>query len=416
MPTYDLIRIQRFLAERVDLQDFCFVLQNRLRPEYAYKFLAGATPIDRSRDLVLKADNYEELGELVFQLVVYWLERIHGNARVLVRARLYEELAIFRQELLDQGDPDKAERVLTLLRRIGVEEEEERGNNGGEKFEHSYAVLIGVGEHFDQRINPLPATVKDPNRIQEVLLDPTRCAYLQEHVHLATGPAATRDSILSALDWLAERAHQDTDATAVFYFSGHGWKDEDADPPRYYLIPYDCDWDRIDETMVCDDLFTEKLNAIQAERLVIILDACHAGGVSKDTRPLPKGLVKAAPPTSQLSERLGFGGGKVVLSSCQEGELSYVCKDDSLSVFTACFIEALSGQGFASHSGQIPSEIGILDVFKYLDERVPARVKEEQHTDPRTGKPAQQHPVLDAAKVNNFPIALLRGGKGRAGI
>jgi hypothetical protein len=413
---YNPIRIQNFLADRVmNLQRFCFVLQFAVNPGYAYRFLAGDTSADKSRELVLKAQAHGQLGELVFQLVKYWLVDIRGNPRVLVQEGIHEELTIFRQELLDRGNQGKAKQVMALLEKIGLPSPPTDQLPPDGRFEHGYAVLIGVGEHLDQRINSLPATVKDPNKIQGVLLDPTWCAYLDEHVHLATGPAATRESILKALDWLAERASQDTEATAVFYFSGHGWKDQDADPPRYYLIPYDCDWDRIDETTVRDDLFTEKLNAIQAERLAVILDACHAGGVSKDASPLPKGFVKATPPTSQLSERLGSGSGRVVLSSCQEGELSYVCKDDSLSIFTACLIEALSGRAFDAQADKPAGKIGILDVFKYLGERVPARVKEERHRDPRTGKPAQQHPVLDAAKTSNFPIALLRGGKGKAG-
>jgi hypothetical protein len=117
--TYDLIRIQRFLAQRIDLRDFCFFLQHRVKtPEYAYDNLAGDTSNRKSIELVETAFRRGELGELIFSLAQYWLDHIHGNSRVLFAEGIHKDLVVFRQELLDQKDQDKTEQVLVILNMI----------------------------------------------------------------------------------------------------------------------------------------------------------------------------------------------------------------------------------------------------------------------------------------------------------
>jgi hypothetical protein len=403
---YNQIRIQRFLAQRVDLKSFCFILKNRYKSEYDFQELEGTIPSRKSESLVKIAASRKELGHLVFHIVQYWLDDVHGNPDVLKEEKLNEELAIFLKEIEKKGGLDEIARVKEMLGIIGPRIDPPPVG----QFEHGYAVLVGVGEHRNPRILPLSATIKDVRAIREVLIDPTRCGYLEDHIHLLTGPAATRHSILSSMDWLADKAKQDKAATAIFYFSGHGWKDKSRGSLRYRLIPYDCDLNKAESTTISDNHFTKKLRSIGTDRLVVILDACHAGGMTmtKTPAPLPKGFEEAPPPTSIL-ERLGSGSGKVILSSARENELSYIRNDNSRSIFTHCLIEALSGQASGSHPGQI----GILDVFTYLDQHVPVALKTGQYKDPRTGEPARQHPILDSKQANNFPIALVPGRKGK---
>ncbi|NTV88280.1 MAG: hypothetical protein HGA21_16245, partial [Burkholderiaceae bacterium] len=53
------------------------------------------------------------------------------------------------------------------------------------------------------------------------------------------GAAATRTGILDGLGWLGARLAADGDATALIYYSGHGWCDEAQESPAYYLLPHD---------------------------------------------------------------------------------------------------------------------------------------------------------------------------------
>jgi hypothetical protein len=401
--SYNQSRIQDFLAERVDLQVFCFELQNRVNSLYAYQQLGGQTPVGKSLAILRIASNDNMLGEIVYQLVIYWLDKRHGNPKVLSSENIHQELAVYLAELEKEGNLKKAEEVREKLIKIG-------GQVSGQKkppplFKHGYAVVIGVGDYLDPEIPPLPATNFDARALEEILSNPNRCGYLDNNVHRLTGPSATRGSILSSLDWLAGKARQDPEATAIFYFSGHGWRDDAPGSSRYCLLPYDCDLEQLKTTTICNVLFKEKLKAIATKRVVVIIDACHAGGIAKAKALslVPKNLSKS--PSVSYLKQLANGSGKVVISSSRENELSYVRSDHSCSIFTGCLIEALSGQAYSNE----PDKIGILDVFNYLHTHVPAAVEAEQFRHYFTNEPAQQHPVINSQDADNFPVALKAG-------
>lgn len=140
---YDPIRIQTFLADKVDLKDFCFVLEIKVRSQYAYRMLPGETPADKSRELVLRVTQNEELGELVFQLSRYWLERVHGNPQVLQRVQLTVDLEIYEEELKAQDNLKKAEQVRQMRLKIegGNTPLPSRGSSRASGASHSSATL-----------------------------------------------------------------------------------------------------------------------------------------------------------------------------------------------------------------------------------------------------------------------------------
>ncbi len=114
--------IQTFLTKRMslNLQGFCFVLQHRLKPIFAHQSLAGSTPAEKSISLVNQAQASGDLGEVAYHLVQYWLEEIHGRPRILVREGIVQQLKAYRQELLEDGEQDKAQEALELLDKPGM--------------------------------------------------------------------------------------------------------------------------------------------------------------------------------------------------------------------------------------------------------------------------------------------------------
>ena len=84
---------------------------------------------------------------------------------------------------------------------------------------------------------------------------------------------ATCSAILDGLNWLKEQAAADSEATVVVYYSGHGWLEKSTD--KYYLIPHDTT-PNIPKSALCAEAFTEALRQIQAKRLLVIIDSCHA--------------------------------------------------------------------------------------------------------------------------------------------
>jgi hypothetical protein len=133
--------------------------------------------------------------------------------------------------------------------------------------------------------------------------------------------------------------------------------------------------------------FTAALRAIQARKLVVVLDCCHAGGLG-EVKDFRSGL------SSPTLEQLQAGFGRVIVASSLGSESSWVRPGEDHSLFTKHLLAGLRG-GAPAPDGLVR----IFDLFHYLQPRV-------------TAEQPNQHPLLKAEVGENFPIALCLGGKG----
>jgi hypothetical protein len=287
-----------------------------------------------------------------------------------------------------------------------------------EWFTQGYALLICVNENAVPQW-ALPDVAKDVAAMKQVLIHPQRCAYPEDHVEVLQGSAATRQGILDALARLQQRIDKDTsgNATAVVYFSGHGWRNTTAGTPSYYLIPQDVKAQSVSSRALRVEDFAAEIQALQPRRLLVVLDCCHAGGMEvKDIAPLAAGFDESAIPAQLFAagaagastaegakglEQLAQGAGRAVLSSSQGDQRSYIRHDRQMSIFTYHLIEALTGHA-PPQSGA--GEVLVSDVMSHVSRRVPQSAQAEY------GQPQ----VPDYFVDGNFPIALLLGGKGLA--
>ena len=280
-------------------------------------------------------------------------------------------------------------------------------------FNHGYALLIGVDANAVARW-ALPDVAKDIVALQAVLRHPERCVYPEEHIKTLTGEASTRQGILDGLDWLAERLLADSDATAIIYYTGHGWRDTVQKPAEFYLIPYDIRETGIRTRALRAVDFAAAVAGMQPRRLLVLLDCCHAGGMGvKEVTEMPEGYVSAAPPPALFMqgesgslapgakglESLARGRGRAVLSASTGEQSSYIRKDRRMSIFTYHLIEALTGHAQPQAGA---SEVLISDVMSHVTRTVPVSAQQD------CGR--EQTP--DYQVSGNFPVALLLGGKG----
>lgn len=252
-------------------------------------------------------------------------------------------------------------------------------------FKNGHSLIVGVGAD-------LPVTISDATALRDLLIDPHRAGYHGSHVELLTEAKATRQGILQAFDRLIERT-RDLQATVIVYYSGHGGRIVTSGKPSgYYIVPYGYDPQNPLETAISGAEFTTKIQAIKAEKLIVILDCCHAGGVPalKD----PQDVFIKSPIPVDLLNVLDSGSGRVVIGSSREDEKSYT--GTPYSVFTATLLEALDGKASFSKDGYAR----ILDVLAYLFAQVPQRTTQRQH--PFVKK------VLDLS--DNFPLCFYGGG------
>ncbi len=271
-----------------------------------------------------------------------------------------------------------------------------------DKFTHGYALLIGVGESAYSKLS-LPATVKDTQAIYAALIDPELCAYPdnQEHIRVLNNKEATQQGILDGLNWLKEKAITDPSATVFVYYSGHGWVDKTTS--LYYLLQHDIKPTKLANSALAAETFTDALRQIRSERLLVVIDSCHAAGMATskeaDIELLEEfDTFERVAPSKGFIDELKQGKGRVVFTS-SEGEQKSWLKDESNSIYTYHFLEAL--QGAANKSGDI--EVKVSNLMNHLSKAVPESASRLYR--------AEQTPHFDI-DAGDFIIAKLRGGKG----
>jgi hypothetical protein len=254
----------------------------------------------------------------------------------------------------------------------------------------AHALIVGVAAYRPE-VRPLPlVVVNDAKAIHHALIDPAVGAYDASKVCLLLNEQASHKALRIALTNLAQAAHSRT--TVFIYFSGHGGRLETGPAAGDYLLPADAVYP--DEAALAGSAlsaaeFTAALRAINARKLVVVLDCCHAGGLG-EAKDFKGGL------SSGTLDQLQAGFGRVVIASSRGSESSWVQHGDANSVFTKHLLAGLRG-GAPAPDGLVR----IFDLFHYLQPRV-------------TADQPNQHPVLKAEVEENFPIALSLGGKALA--
>ena len=251
-----------------------------------------------------------------------------------------------------------------------------------DQFSQGHALIIGVGDE------DIPHTIDDADGLADILRDSGRGAYLLKQVHLLTGEEATRTAILAGLETLARQA--EADATVIVYFSGHGYEVKSSMGRSYFILPHGHDVENLAETAVSGQELTTRLQAIPAQKLLLLLDCCHAGGLDNVKAPGLQLTKSPLPPEAQ--QVLAQGNGRVIIASSRAEELSFAGKP--YSAFTLALIEALAGEGVAQKDGYVR----VADLAGHTREKVPQRTRN------------RQHPILNFEQADNFAIAYYAGG------
>lgn len=254
-------------------------------------------------------------------------------------------------------------------------------------FATGHAIVIGVANY--KNVQPLPDSVlNDARDVAAVLKAKEYCGYDERNVHLLLDDDATLERIRAALASVAGASRPDD--TVVIFFSGHGANLGNPADPESALLPVECDPRTLDTTSLSEPEFSAALQRFPAQRLLVLIDACHSAGA---------GSFKAALPALGYSEkslgRLAQGTGRVFIASSRASEKSLVFLSARNSVFTSHLLDALRGQAWTSGDGLIR----VFELFNHISEMVKRKV------------PGRQHPVFKANDLeDNFPVALHRAG------
>ncbi|MDY6897528.1 MAG: caspase family protein [Cyanobacteriota bacterium] len=216
------------------------------------------------------------------------------------------------------------------------------------------ALLIGVSE-YEPGLNALPAAVQDVEAIKRVLGNSEMGGFADEDITVLKNPQPqqVRNAIYNLF------ANRKRDDLVLFYFSGHGIKDEKG---KLYLSTRATRKDNgklVKPSSIPASLLHESINDSRSQRQVIILDCCFSGAIAT-------GLTAKDDGSIDLEEQLG-GKGRAILTSSSSTQYSFEQEGSELSIYTRYLVEGIN-TGAADTDGD--GQISIDELHEYASNKV----------------------------------------------
>jgi len=240
-----------------------------------------------------------------------------------------------------------------------------------------WAVIIGIGKYHDTRIPPLRYASLDAKSFYNWIISPQGGKYPPAQVKLLLDEDATGKNIKSALfAWLKQAIEEDM---VTIYFAGHGSPDSPDSLSNLFLLPFDTQYDDISTTgFPMWDIETALKRFIKARKVIVIADACHAGGIGQsfdiDTRS-DRG-IKINPIGKHLEGLSKFGDGICVLNAADEAQFSREGENwgGGHGVFTYFLLKGLHGEADYNND----SSVTLGELIPFISENVRRATKNAQ--------------------------------------
>ena len=241
-----------------------------------------------------------------------------------------------------------------------------------------WAVVVGISKYRDHRIPALRYAAKDAEAFHAWLTSAEGGRYAPANTRLLVNEQASARAIKEALyQWLGQSLDEDM---VTIYFSGHGTPESPDRPENLFLVPYDADYDKIAATgFPMWDLETALKRFIKARKVVVIADACHAGGVGAgfaDARRGSRGVELGGLVSQGLQGLSQANDGVAVITSAGAKQLSQESQrwGGGHGVFTYFLLEGLKGGADYNKDGRVT----LGELIPYLSELVRRETKNAQ--------------------------------------
>jgi len=262
----------------------------------------------------------------------------------------------------------------------------------------SWAVIIGVGRYQSTDIPSLRYTVADAESLYQLLVGPG--GFKKEHVLLITDKTE-KTPTLRNIKWalgtfLARSAKKDD--TVVIFFAGHGAPEIDQrgverDGLAKYLIPSDADPDDLYSTALPMDEMQTIFGRVEAERMVVFLDACYSGAAGGRTFSSKK--TRAANLDDQFLERLTRSKGRAIITASRPSEVSIELPELGHGIFTYYLVQGLKGAADLNKDGIVT----VQELYEYVEQQVSVKSRSVG---------GNQHPVMKGEMEGALPLVKVR--------
>lgn len=208
------------------------------------------------------------------------------------------------------------------------------GNSVNSASGSRYTLLVGV-QNYKNGVKPLQYTLNDVHALFQALTGPTG-GFLSDNVMLLADDAVrkpTLGEITVGLKWL-QRTTEPND-TVFIYFAGHGTYDGDIS----YLLCQDTVPAAVETTGLNVLIFNKLVRDIPARKKIVVLDACHSGGVNQAARGGSDSMS-----VDMYRDLHNSSQGEIRILSCQQEEQSYETAKlgNGRGVFSHFLVKALT--------------------------------------------------------------------------
>lgn len=232
-----------------------------------------------------------------------------------------------------------------------------------------WAVVIGISSYKDSRIPALRYAARDAKEFYDWLISPNGGRHAPSCVKLLLNEDATARNIRTVLfSWLKQALKEDV---VTIYFAGHGSPESPDSQENLFLFSYDTDYDVVASTAFpMWDLETALNRFITAEKVVIVMDACHAGGVGRsfDIARRDNRSIEVNPINTGLQGLSGISKGICVICASDEKQFSQegIKWGGGHGVFTYFLLDGLSGAADYNHDRVVT----LGELIQYISEKV----------------------------------------------
>ncbi len=262
-----------------------------------------------------------------------------------------------------------------------------------------WAVVIGVGRYDSPDVTRLQYAVSDAEALYQVLIGPG--GFKKEHVLLLTDKTERKPTLRNikwALGTFLTRSARKDD-TVLIFFAGHGAPEVDPrglerDGLAKYLAPADVEPDDLYSTALPMDELQTVFQRIEAERMVVFLDACYSGAAGGRTFASKK--TRATHVDDLFLERLTRSKGRAIVTASRPTEVSLEVPELGHGLFTYFLVQGLNGAGDLNRDGIV----SLQELYEYVEQQVSQKSR---------ALGGNQHPVMKGELEGALPLVKVSG-------
>ncbi len=247
-----------------------------------------------------------------------------------------------------------------------------------------HVLIVGVAKYKNPSIPALKLAAKDAKDIAAFFSNHSQL-FNSANVKLLINEEATKASVEKELYYGLRKAGKDD--TIVLFFSGHGAEDPYL-PGKFFFLTYDSDPENLQATAVRMSGL-EFIKALDAKRVVLMADSCHAGGFSR------MGIKSSKVALKKFLVEFSESSGKVIITSSRPDQVSLEMPGIDNSVFTHFLLKGLKGASDKDRDGIVTLD----ETYHYVYGQTVKQTK------------GVQHPQLEGSLVGKFPLAVKSDAK-----